>query len=227
MLSSENKKENQKQLFDALLVPTVLVVFMILTFVFEKGMDFDFHRAGIYPRSLKGITGVFTNIFIHADLKHLINNIFSFFILSVSLFYFYKPLALPILFFSNLVSGVLLWVIGRESWHIGASGLIYALAFFLFFSGIIRKHVPLIAISLIITFLYGNLVWHVFPWEINDPVSWEGHLTGSISGLILAVIYRHKGPQKPVKVWDEDDENDVNVFENQIFESNDIKELND
>lgn len=217
MSDTLNKNQNQKQLVDALLIPAVLVIFMILTFVFEKGMDFDFHKAGIYPRSIKSIPAIFSYIFIHADVKHLINNIFSFFILSVSLFYFYKPLALPILFYSNVVSGVLLWIIGRESWHIGASGLIYALAFFLFFSGIIRKYIPLIAISLVITFLYGNMVWHVFPWQVNDPISWEGHLTGSISGFILAVVFRKSGPQKPVKIWEDEDDD---FFESEKFDEN-------
>lgn len=221
MSDDENRTENRKQLLGTLLIPCVLVVFMVLTFVFEKGMDFDFHGAGIYPRSLKSLTGVFTCIFIHADLKHLFNNIFSFFVLSVSLFYFYKPLAVPILFYSNLISGVLLWIIGRESWHIGASGLIYAIAFFLFFSGLIRKHIPLIAISLVITFLYGNMVWHVFPWQVNDPVSWEGHLSGSLSGLLLAVIYRHAGPQKPVKVWDDEDDIELNMKDSEMTENAD------
>jgi len=119
---------------------------------------------------------------------------------------------------SWLISGLLLWFIGRDSYHIGASGWIYALAFFLFLSGIVRGHVPLIAISLIITFWYGGMIWHVFPWKINDPISWEGHLSGVITGCILTIIYRKKGPQKPVKIWEEDEaddfENDGVDFEN-------------
>ncbi len=219
MSDDENKHENRRQLISVLLIPTVLVVFMILVFVFEKGMEYDFHSAGIYPRSLKSIAGVFTYIFIHADIKHLLNNIFSFFVLSISLFYFYKPLAIPILIYSNLASGAILWIIGRESWHIGASGLIYAIAFFLFFSGILRKHIPLVAISFVVIFLYGNMVWHVFPWQVNDPISWEGHLSGGFAGLILSVIFRNAGPQKPQKIWDEEDEREEFVADSEDIDN--------
>lgn len=90
--------------------------------------------------------------------------------------------------------------------------MVYALAFFLFFSGIIRRHVPLIAISLVVVFLYGNNVWHLFPWKEFDPVSWEGHLAGAVSGALFALIYRKKGPQKPEKIWDDEPEDDENAI---------------
>ena len=103
---------------------------------------------------------------------------------------------------------MILWVIGRDSWHIGASGVIFSISFFLFFSGLLRKHIPLIAISFMVAFLYGNNVWHLFPWGKMDPVSWEGHLAGGITGVLLAFVYRKQGPQKPVKEWDDEDDSD-------------------
>ena len=102
-----------------------------------------------------------------------------------------------------------MWIIGRENWHIGASGLIYSIAFFLFFSGIIRRHIPLIAVSLVVAFIYGSMVWHIFPWQVQDPVSWEGHLSGGFIGLVLAVYFRNQGPQKPVKVWEEESDEEI------------------
>ncbi|HRZ96805.1 MAG TPA: rhomboid family intramembrane serine protease [Paludibacter sp.] len=208
MSTEQNKNELKRQFFRALFIPLIIALIMVLTFVFEKGMGLNFHHGGILPRSLKNFQGIFTYIFIHADVAHLINNVLSFVVLSVSLFYFYRPIATKILLLSYFSSGIILWMIGRDSWHIGASGLIYSLAFFLFFSGLIRKHVPLIAISLIITFLYGSMVWHVFPWQTNDPISWEGHLAGGITGLILSVIYRNSGPQKPEIIWENDEEDE-------------------
>lgn len=205
----------------AIFVPLIFICFMVLTFVFEKGMDFDFHAAGLHPRDLKSLGGVFGMLFIHADVSHLFNNVFSFLFLSVSLFYFYREIALKVFGLSIVLSGLFLWIIGRESWHVGASGLIYAIAFFLFFSGIIRKHVPLIAISLVITFIYGSMVWHLFPWQVNDPVSWEGHLSGAFSGLILSVIYRKYGPQKPEL---EDDEEDMENDDGYSVEDDEVSE---
>lgn len=210
--------EQKKQFLNALFIPLIIALLMVLTFIFEKGMELDFHNLGILPRSLKNLSGVFTYVFIHNDIGHLTNNVLSFVVLSVSLFYFYRLIAPKILFLTYILSGIILWVIGRESWHIGASGWIYSLAFFLFFSGLLRKHIPLIAISLIITFLYGSMVWHIFPWQMNDPISWEGHLAGGMTGLLLSVINRKSGPQKPEFIWENDEEDDNVEYLNELEE---------
>ena len=196
----------KKKIYYAVFFPAILCFFVVLAFLFELGMDLDFKSSGIFPRELKTLPNIFTMPFIHSDWGHLTNNIISFFVLSVSLYYFYSSIASRVLIFSMISSGIILWIIGRDAWHIGLSGMVYAISFFLFFSGIIRRHIPLIAISLIVVFLYGNNVWHLFPWQKFDPVSWEGHLAGAISGVVFALVYRKKGPQKPVKVWE--DEND-------------------
>jgi membrane associated rhomboid family serine protease len=200
---------NKKKLITIFFIPGIIALFMILTFMLEKGMDWDFHTAGVYPRHLENIWGIFTFVFIHAGWSHLINNVVSFLILACFLFYFYQQIAPKILILSYIFSGLILWFIGRESWHIGASGLIYALAFFLFFSGIIRKYVPLIAISLIVAFVYGSMVWHIFPWKVYDEVSWEGHLAGGLTGLCLSIFYRNEGPQKPKKIWEDDSDDET------------------
>ena len=195
---------NKRQFLNAVFIPFIIGILMVLSFILEKGMDWDFHTAGIYPRRIENIWGVFTLIFVHASWSHLVNNVISFVLLSSFLYLFYKKIASKVMFISYVLSGVLLWLIGRDSWHIGASGLIYALAFFLFFSGIIRKYVPLIAISLIVAFVYGSMIWHIFPWQIQDPVSWEGHLAGGFTGFILSIWFRNAEPQKPVKIWEDE-----------------------
>ena len=203
---------NKQQFIDAVFIPLILGIIMILTFILEKGMDWDFHSAGVYPRRIENIWGIFTVIFIHADWSHLANNVISFVLLSSFLYYFYKQVASQVMVISYIFSGFILWLIGRDSWHIGASGLIYSLAFFLFFSGIFRKHVPLIALSFVIAFIYGSMIWHIFPWQIEDPVSWEGHLAGGTIGLILSICYRNEGPQKPVKVWENEDDDSLDYL---------------
>lgn len=223
MLINKNQSIEKRKFIIAIFIPAILSVLMALSFVLEWGMDWDFHKAGIFPRQLENLVGVFTYIFIHGSIEHLLNNLLAFFILSSCLYYFYNEIASKILISSYLISGVLLWFIGRDSWHIGASGLIYALAFYLALSGIFRKHIPLIAISFIVILVYGNIVWHVVPWQANDPVSWEGHLSGLISGLVLAVITRKQGPQKPVKTW-EDDGEEIEWFEDENEENTSTEE---
>jgi membrane associated rhomboid family serine protease len=206
MLNNPNPFTGKRQFINAIFIPFVLGILMIMSFLLERGMDWDFHTAGIFPRRITSIWGVLTLVFVHADWSHLANNVISFVFLGSFLCFFYRQIAAKVLFISYISSGLLLWLIGRESWHIGASGLIYSIAFFLFFSGIIRKHIPLIALSLVVVFIYGNMVWHVFPWEIHDPISWEGHLAGGVTGFILSIYYRKEGPQRPVKQWTEENE---------------------
>ena len=222
MKSLEENSFDKRQLTNAIFIPLIIVLIMIMSFLFEKGMNFDFHYAGIYPRRIENIWGIFTYIFVHSGWSHLLNNVLSFFILGSFLFYFYREIAPKILLISYIFSGLLLWIIGRDSWHIGASGLIYSLAFFLFFSGLFRKFVPLIAVSLIVAFMYGSMIWHVFPWQIHDPVSWEGHLAGGITGTILSFWYRKKNPQKPIEQWNDEDEEDDAV---EYLNENDTEEI--
>lgn len=225
MLFKTNQSPERKKLIHAVFIPAILSLVILLVFTLENGMGLNFHTAGILPRSITNLWGILTYVFIHGSLSHLLNNVLTFFILASCLYYFYKEIATKVLLISYLISGVVLWVIGRENWHIGASGLIYALAFFLAFSGLFRKHTPLIAISLVVVLLYGNMIWHIVPWQVNDPISWEGHLAGGISGIILSIIYRNKGPQKPVKVWEEEtDDNDMEYMEVTSDENDD--ELN-
>lgn len=105
--------------------------------------------------------------------------------------------------------GTITFLIGKPGWHIGASGIIYGLAFFLFFSGLLRKYVPLIAISLLVTFLYGGLVWNMLPYFAPSGTSWEGHLSGAVTGTICALAFMNHGPQKPEPFANEDEEEEV------------------
>lgn len=197
-----------KKLYLALFIPVISSLLMIAVFVVSQLPGMDFHYAGIFPRQPESIGGILSVIFIHASAEHLFNNVLSFLMLSGALFYVYRQIAFKVFIFSWISSGIILWIIGRDSWHVGSSGLIYSMAFFLFFSGIFRWHAPLIALSLLVTLIYGNMIWHLMPWEINDPVSWEGHLAGGMTGTVLSVIYRNHLPQKPVVLEDEEDNED-------------------
>ena len=171
------------------LVFVALIVFVKLT---ENYLGYKGIRLGVFPRTLEGLLGIITSPFIHGDWKHLFNNALPLIVLGTSLRFFYKEISKEVFFWSWLMSGLWLWSIGRQSFHIGASGLVYALASFLFFSGLIRKHTRLMAVSLIVVFLYGSLIWGIFP--IKTHISWEGHLSGGIAGVLLAWWFREQGP---------------------------------
>jgi membrane associated rhomboid family serine protease len=173
------------------LVPIVFVLGIWFIYWVEIYFSFNFNKYGVFPRDLLGLRGVFLTHFIHSDTKHLFNNSIPLFVLLLSLFYFYKGIAYQVLLYGAIASGFLTWVFARESYHIGASGIVYLLFSFIFFSGMIRKHYRLVAVSLIVIFLYGSMIWYVLP--IKDGMSWEGHLSGLLVGLSCAIFYRKKG----------------------------------
>lgn len=196
----------RKKLLLSMLLPGVFVFIMWLVKIIEVLFDLDLSNFGIYPLSLEGLPGILFSPFIHANFGHLFNNSLPLFFLGTALFYFYSEIAIRVSLWTYLLTGTLVWFAGRNAWHIGASGLIYGFASFLFFSGIIRKYFRLVALSLLIVFLYGSMVWGIFP-NIYREVSWESHMLGFISGIVLAVWYRKEGPQQPVYEWlDEEDE---------------------
>lgn len=172
----------------ALLFPLSFLGLVWLVYLVFWILDLDMSLIGIAPQKVNGLIGILLSPFAHGGIKHIISNSISFTALSVALFYFYRLIAYRVFFFTWLISGLLLWIGGRESIHIGASGLVYGLAFFIFFSGVLRRDKKLAAISMIVVFLYGSMVWGMVPQDNN--ISWEGHLFGALSGLSIAWYYR-------------------------------------
>lgn len=160
---------------------------------------------GIYPLHLSGLPGIIFAPLIHGDYSHLFTNSGPLFVLGTAVFYFYRPVAFRLIILAWIMTGIWVWFGGREAYHIGASGLIYALASFLFFSGFIRRSIELMAISFVIVFLYGGMVWGIFP--LRENISWESHLMGGVAGFILAIYYKDHGPQRKRFDWEfeEDD----------------------
>lgn len=195
----------KKRFFLSLIIPGIFIFLIWFVKVTEVLFEADFSGFGIYPLTVRGLVGIALSPFIHSDFRHLFNNSLPLFLLSLALFYFYSEIALKVFSLTFIITGTLVWIGGREAWHIGASGMVYGLASFLFFSGIIRKYFRLVALSLLVVFLYGEMVWGIFP-GIYDNISWESHMLGFLSGIFLAIIYREQGPQSPVYEWmDEED----------------------
>ena len=176
--------------------------------IFEIVFDYDFTEYGVLPRKFNGLLGILFSPLIHSDVNHLLSNSLPVIILCLLIFNFYSQIAKKILIYLYFISGLWLWCIGRESFHIGASGLIYAMASFLFFSGILRKNSQLSAVALLVIFIYGGLFWGLFP--IHKNVSWEGHLTGFIAGILVSFIFRKDGPKRKKYNWEIEEDLEVN-----------------
>lgn len=184
---------------EAVLYPLLLVLVMWLSYWADHVFFFEFYKLGVFPQSVKGLSGIILMPLIHSksDIYHVINNSFPTLILLGALIYFYRKIALKVFVFSWVLTGVGVWLFAGDShaYHIGMSGVIYALAAFLFSSGVLRKFLPLQGISLFVIFIYGSMIWGIFP--IKPQVSWQGHLSGMMIGFILAFVFRRQGPQRP------------------------------
>ena len=206
-------KETEKKIFKySLLIPLVIVlIFWIVKFV-ENAYNLDFTEWGILPLTVEGLPGILLSPFIHGSYEHLFSNSMPFLVLMFALLYFYRRLAYRIFSLIYILSGICVWLGGRDSWHIGASGIVYGLASFLFFSGVFRKDINLLTVSIIVVFLYGSMFWGIFP--IKPEISWESHLWGSVSGFVLAIYYRHQGPVRQAASWEDepDDDEDDDEF---------------
>ena len=163
---------------------------MWIVFLFEIDYGYNLNEYGIYPRTFSGLKGIIFSPFIHGDLEHLANNSIAFFVLTMLLRYFFDKNYLRIFVYGMLISGFLTWLFARPAYHIGMSGVIYLLVSFIFSSGIISKNYRLIALSLFIVFSYGSMIWYVIPIEAS--ISWEGHLTGLLVGVLFSFFYKHE-----------------------------------
>lgn len=203
-----------------LVFPLFSVVLLWFVFWFEIRFHFDFSQWGIQPRTLKGLRGVLFSPFIHGNIEHLYNNSLPLFLLVAALRFFYRAFFFKILGFGIIFSGWLTWIIGSNSFHIGASGLIYVLVSFVFFKGITTKYYRLIALSLLVVMLYGSLVWYVFP-NVKEGISWEGHLAGFFTGFVFAFIFKSPVYRKAIKYdWEHPDFNAAEDKFMQRFDDN-------
>ncbi len=185
--------------------PLLFVMLMWLVFWVETRFNWNFNYLGILPQKWEGLRGILFSPFIHSSLKHLFNNSVPMLVLTTALFYFYRSIRWKVLLYGFIITGLLTWLIGRPALHIGASGIVYMLAAFLCFKGIFSKQYQLTALAFVVVFLYGSLLWYVFP--IDPKISWEGHLSGFIVGIVFAFIFRSNPIENKKYEWEKEDYN--------------------
>lgn len=202
------------------IVPSMLLTLMWFAFFLENSISIDLNSHGILPRTVSGLQGVFFSPFLHGSLQHIANNSIPIFILSNALIYFYRDISLKVIVYGILLSGFITWVIGRPSYHIGASSLIYVLVSFIFFKGLMTKYYRLMALSLAVVLFYGGMIWYVFP-DIDKTISWEGHLAGLVTGFFFATYFKTHDYVEAIQYpWEKPDFNPENDMFMKHFDEN-------
>ena len=199
--------DDKKKFITSLILPLGFVFLLWVIKISEIIFNLDFTRFGILPGSVKGIPGILFAPLVHANIKHLFSNSIPILFLGSGIIYFYRNSSYKVILIIYLGTGILDWIFARKAYHIGASGIIYGFVTFLFFSGIIRRDTRAIALALLVTFLYGSLVWGVLP--IDSGVSWESHLFGSLMGIFCAFLFKGSDPASKYD-WEYEDYNEKN-----------------
>ena len=194
----------QRNFMLALKIALVLVAFLWLILIIDTVLGLGLKRYGLRPRHFEGLIGVFTAPLLHSGAQHLFSNSLPLIISLTMILYIYPRSSFRVVPIIWIGSGVLAWFIGRDSLHFGASGFVYGLLAYVFVSGIIRMDMRSVAVSVMVWFLYGGMIWGLLP--IRPNMSWELHLSGAIFGVVLAIIFR-RWDVTPVKryAWEDDD----------------------
>lgn len=189
--------------FEWIILLRPLFVVLVLWIVFWADWTYylSLYKFGILPRDLVGVRGVFFGPFIHGSLEHVAKNSISLAILMSIMGYFYPKQIYKVVLLGGLFSGILTWLFARLNYHIGASGVVYVLISYIFFTGLRTKYFRLVAVSLIVVVWYGGSVWYMFPLE-DTSISWEGHLSGFIGGGILSLILDKPVFINKIKLYD-------------------------
>lgn len=191
-------KENEfKFTPSVVLLPLYFVLILWIVFWVERQFKINLSDYGIFPRTLFGLRGVLFSPFLHGDINHLFNNSLPLLFLLACIRFFYRKQSFKVLLWGILLSGLGTWLIGRENYHIGASGLVYVLASFIFFKGLQTKYYRLVALSFTVVLLYGGMIWYVFP-SAEEHISWEAHMSGFIVGLVMTWFFDVPTFQKPL-----------------------------
>lgn len=213
-------KEIGKQFTSSLKFPLIILMIMWVVHAMQMLFGFDFGYLGIYPRELFGLRGVVFAPFIHGDWQHLISNSIPLGTMIFTILFFYRKVAYRAVLMTTLLTGLAVWLFGRSVYHIGASGVVYALVAFVFWSGVFRKNIKSIVLALIIVFLYSGLFWGILPNQ--EGISWESHLMGGIVGIFVAWWYKQeieRDEQRYVPSWENEPQKEEKFFlDRDVFE---------
>jgi len=187
--------------------------------IMESVFGAKFSWLGTHPRHLDEWYTIFTGALVHSDWAHLINNTYPLLILGLFILIQFGKYSWVVFLSTFSLSGLFIFIFARSGvYHIGASGVVYCWAAFLAASGFWRRDRLSLALGLAVAFLYGGMIWGIFP--VQEGVSWDGHLWGAISGILAAYFFRNLSKPKPVKSREDlsDEDYDVDRYGDGGFE---------
>lgn len=208
MMLCNNTRVNNR-LKHSLLIVVAFVALLWVIEIADRGLELGLYRLGVYPGELHGLSGILFAPLLHGSWSHLASNSFALLLLGVALLYGYPRATRPVLALVYIGSGIGVWLFARHSYHFGASGLTHGMMFFIFTTGILRGDRLSVALSMIVFFLYGGMVWTIFPQE--PGISYESHFFGAACGVLAAFLFRDRDPRPAEKKYSWEEEDDGNT----------------
>ena len=218
----------KKDFLGAIRVPIYVVLFLWFVHLLSLTTGIRLGAYGVYPRTIIGIRGIFLSPFVHGSLHHLFSNSWPLLVMLFMIIFFYKRVAFSSIALIYLLTGVGVWAFGRSHvFHIGASGVVYGLVSFVFWTGIFRRNLKSVVLALIVTFLYSSYFLGILPYREGMPwlsnqenISWESHLIGGIVGIIVAFLFKNsiEIDEHKKDPWHDEDENAEYFLPRDVFE---------
>lgn len=197
-------------------LPVAMLAIMWVIQVFQAVTGMEMGYLGVLPRTLTGLWGVLLAPFIHADFNHLISNTLPFAVLSGLMVLFYPKVASPAFWMIYFLEGLLVWLFSRPSYHVGASGVVYGMLAFVFWTGIFRRNIKSIALAVLVLFYYGSMFTGILPGR--EGISWESHLLGAVAGIVVAFVWKGRGEEDEELPPSEKEEASRYYFDRDIFD---------
>lgn len=183
------QKKEVNTFLDSARFPIIIILIMWVVHFVKIATDTDITHWGVYPRTISGAKGILMSPFIHGDFSHLISNTIPMFVLGLIVFLFYRKVAVVSFILIYILTGFSVWLFSSSmAYHIGASGVVYGLLSFVFWSGIFRQNIRAIVLALVVLVLYSGYFFGVLPDQ--EGVSWESHLFGAIVGIVISFIFK-------------------------------------
>ena len=203
--SLNNPREDSRLMKRSFAIVASFTAVLWLIKIVEVTLGANLARYGVYPGQPDGITGIIWAPLIHTSFSHLLANTAPLLLLGTALLYGYPRSAKIVIPAVYLGSGLGVWLFARDAFHVGASGLTFGFMSFVFTVGVLRWDKRATVLSLIVFFLYGGMIWGIFPSK--PEISFESHFFGAMIGIVLALLLRNYDPYPPEKQysWEEDE----------------------
>lgn len=186
-----------KRTFIPVVLPLLAMwVMFILSFVLGNWFN---RTLALNARDFSGLIGIIFMPLLHGGFGHLIGNTMSWIVLGGMTSMLTKRFT-TVMISLWLLSGAILWIIGTP-WvchapagggcvvnHIGASTVIYGFAAFIVTYAILARRFLAMLFGIFVAFVYGiSMLLGMLP--ITPGVSWTGHLSGAIAGVVVAFFF--------------------------------------